>query len=147
MNALSTKTQTGTTASRFGAKSSPNDEHVISHRLGGFRAGPSVLVVGHKPVINMVYARLLRLPTLGWMRGSLTLIFLETVDQFGFETCIDRLQIPQPDELVFLPCHLDVTYHKPAAKEGYWTVLRTCTSLGMIEGRGVKTSTFETRPL
>jgi len=112
-------------------------QRTIGYRLGGYHAGPSVLVAGHAPVANQVYDRLLRLPTIGWMHGTLTLVLLNELEQHGFQAYLGHRIEPRPDEMHFLSYHLDTSFHEEAAEEGYWSTLRLCAKLGMISGRGV----------
>ena len=121
----------------------PNSTQTIGYRFGGFNAGPSLLVAGHDPVATMVYDRLLQLPTLAWMRGSLTLVFLHALERDSMTPRLETLVAPKPDEIAFLPYQMDEAFHEEAAKEGYWTVLRLCASIGMISGRGIPQSKSE----
>ena len=114
-----------------------NGRHVLGYNIGGFYPGPKVLVAGHDPVASRVYERLVQLPTLGWMRGSLTLVCLNLMEREGLQAHFGTTIAEHPDELVFLPYHLDARHHAAAARQGYWTVLRACAQLGMIEGRGL----------
>lgn len=109
----------------------------LGFRIGGFNAGPDVLVAGHTPIANLVYDRLLLLPTLAWMRGRLTLVFLHEFEREGLHSHFGKMFDPSPDELLFLPYDLIDAHHAKAASEGYWTVLRLCARLGMVTGRGV----------
>ncbi len=113
---------------------------VIGYRLQGGRAGPSVLVAGHNPFAEGIYDRLMALPTLPWLRGSLCLIILETFDN---EACPDSL-LTDPsdkfDEVLFLPYSPETENGPEMIKEGYWMVLRLCAQLGMIDGRGVSSA-------
>lgn len=112
-------------------------QRTIGYKLGGYRVGPSVLVAGHAPIAAKVYDRLMRLPTIGWMHGSLTLVFLNELEQNGFQIYFGPRIEPRPDELHFLAYHLDPTHHAEAAEAGYWSTLRLCARLGMISGRGI----------
>lgn len=109
----------------------------LGFRIGGFHAGPELLVVGHDPVAGLVYDRLMQLPALGWMRGRLTMVFLNEMERNCLPSDIGTLIASVPDDLFFLPYQLDAAFHAEASAEGYWSVLRSCTRLGMISGRGV----------
>lgn len=143
MNALPIHPDDAAESSLVHILTSPWSGSTIGYRVGGFNAGPSVLVECCDPVAPLVYDRLLRLPTLAWMRGTLNLVFLDVIEHEGLEGCVAELVGSRPDELVSLPCNLDGKHHKETAIEGYWTVLRACKALGMIEGRGVLPPSFE----
>jgi hypothetical protein len=76
---------------------------VFGFRITGFYTGPSVLVAGHALIADQVYARLMQIPTLGWMRGTLTLVFLNMMEGEGLSAHLDTQIDPTPDELLFLP--------------------------------------------
>lgn len=143
MNALSASPPRADVIPLVDVMTSPWRDKTIGYRLGGFNPGPSVLVAGHDPVAALVFDRLLQLPTLAWMRGTLNLIFLNALEREGLERHISQMIEPKPDERIYLPYVLDETHHVETANEGYWSVLRTCKDLGMIEGRGVKPPPFE----
>lgn len=111
------------------------DARPFGFRIGGVRPGPTAVVAGYSPVAQEIYERLLDLPTLPWLRGSLVLITLDALDV----ALID-------DEMIDLIGPVDRTLHLPfptrtnreaAVREGYWAVLKLCAQLGMISGRGV----------
>ncbi|MEJ6404929.1 hypothetical protein [Yoonia sp. 2307UL14-13] len=103
----------------------------LGYRLGGFRAGPSLVVTGCDRVAEAVFDRLLAVPTLAWMRGRLTLIFMDRLDGEAFDELEPSLPV---DQTIILP-HDAVADDMVTA--AYWMVLRACTQLGMIDGRGV----------
>lgn len=111
---------------------------VIGHRVGGTLAGPQVLVAGISPLSDLVYKRLLAIPTLGWMRGQLTLVNLTKLDAFELEVGDAGIATETPDEVMFLPYDCDPAHYDQVSKEGCWAILRLCTQLGMISGRGVR---------
>lgn len=110
---------------------------VIGHRVGGTLPGPQVLVAGISPLSDIAFQRLLAIPTLGWMRGQLTLVNLTKLDAFGLDVGDAGVATETPDEVMFLPYDADPVHHDDVAKEGCWAVLRLLTQLGMISGRGV----------
>lgn len=144
MNALSAISMDIETPPLVDVLTSQSGSKVIGYRIGGFNPGPSVFVAGHDPVAAIVYDRLMQLPTLSWMRGSLNLIFLNAIEHAGIDAHIGQMTDDKPDELVFLPYFVDEKHHADAANEGYWTVLRACKSIGMIAGRGVQPHLPET---
>ena len=127
----------------FRVLTSPKNGAAIGYQVGGFNPGPSVLVAGHDPVASLVYERLLQLPTLSRMRGDLTLVYLNALEDAAMASELEALIEPKPDEVIFLPYLNDQVLHEIAADQGYWTVLRFCTSLGMISGRGIPRSPLE----
>ncbi len=113
---------------------------LLGYRLGGHIAGPRVLVVGHDPIAAPVFDRLMALPTLGWLYGELTLINLTALDTAKESRRFAEFILPKPDELMFLPYNLRTREERKTCDAGYWSVLRLCTDLGMISGRGVPRS-------
>ncbi|KQB95526.1 hypothetical protein AL073_14925 [Loktanella sp. 1ANDIMAR09] len=114
---------------------------IIGYRLGGIYAGPHVVVAGHDPIADMTYSRLISLPTIGWMRGSLTLLLMNAMERCGLlDDTVNALD-PRLDEIHFLPNNLDPAFHAEAAVSGYRSTLRLCARLGMISGRGVSLDT------
>ncbi|WP_131802285.1 hypothetical protein [Yoonia tamlensis] len=106
-------------------------------KFGGAFAGPNVLVAGHRPLTSMVCDRLLQLPTIHWMRGTLTVISLDALEEAAMSRSVASVIEGRPDELLFLPYAPRTAFREAAAKESYWSILRLCTSLGMISGRGI----------
>jgi hypothetical protein len=143
MNALPSHPEDAAESALVHVLTSPWSDSTIGYRVGGFNPGPNVLVECHDPDASLVYERLLRLPTLAWMRGTLSLVFREVIEREGLEECVAELIGSKPDELVSLPRDLDGKHHTETAIEGYWTVLRACKALGMIEGRGVQRPAVE----
>ena len=113
------------------------DGTVIGHRIGGTLMGPQVLVAGLSPISEVVFQKLLDIPTLASMRGQLTLVSLTKIDAFGLDVGDAGIGTQTPDEVMFLPYDPNPSHHDQVVNEGYWAVLRLCTQLGMIAGRGV----------
>jgi len=109
----------------------------IGSRVGGAHAGAHLLVAGHSPMSELVFARLLGIPTLGWMRGKLTFVNLSKLEHLGVDLDATQYFGAHPDEVMFLPYDPDPSHREQVEKEGCWAVLRLCTQLGMISGRGV----------
>lgn len=104
-------------------------------RVGGVRPGPTVVVAGYAPDSAVIYDRLLDLPTLPWLRGTLVLMTLDALDHGDFDGDL-MAQIGPVNRTLHLPFARRgdaVT----AIREGYRTVLQLCAQLGMISGRGV----------
>ena len=95
-------------------------------RLGGRRAGPTLLVATGPGLYHALHGRLLRLPSLPWMRGSMILARLAEIR--------DTPDDGRIDDIVALP---QSATDPVTIAEAYWTVLRKATAMGMIDGRGV----------
>lgn len=112
------------------------DGTIYGYRLTGAMAGPTLLVAGTCETAEMVFNRLMRIPTLPWMRGTLVLIRLDHLDDIAGDSCklptlgpIERtLVLPVIDGGPEVEVQIRRTYHR---------VLRACADLGMIAGRGV----------
>ena len=112
-------------------------EHILSENAAGF---VEVLVAGMCSDAEMVFERILRIPTLPWMRGSLILIRLDAFDDRlhhmrGIET------LGPIERTIHLPI---IGWDSPTDAEvrgAYHHVLRACARLGMIAGRGVVANT------
>ncbi|WP_308917823.1 hypothetical protein [Jannaschia sp. LMIT008] len=101
---------------------------VAGYRFPGGRPGPTLLVALSDALLDPVSDRMAALPTLPWMRGVLDLVRLDAVGWGDWTP-------PGPtDATLSLPVH-DAT--AAAVREGYWSILRMCTRMGMIDGRGV----------
>ncbi|WP_439153727.1 hypothetical protein [Yoonia sp.] len=112
----------------------PHWQGPVGYRLGGYRPGPTIAVTGHSPVADIVYDRLLRVPTLAWMRGTMILMHMDLTEGHSLHQILGIERGAQIDRVVVLP-HL---HTKAALDLGYWHVLQVCTHLGMINGRGVR---------
>lgn len=109
-----------------------SDGQISGYELTGASAGPTILVAGISPLVEAVFNRLTALPTLPWMSGKIRLQILSECDR----------DVAMPDEIVdevlYLPGLVVPDLSEEAIKDGYLAVLRLCTRLGMIAGRGVK---------
>lgn len=115
-------------------------EAPLGYEICGAFAGPTLLVAGHAAVADLVYDRLMKLPTLGWMHGTLVLVFLDRMERHGLDFHISRMAGPAPDELVFLPYDLDPSRHATAAQDGFEAALRVSARLGMFSDLGFSAS-------
>ena len=113
----------------------------LGFEICGAFAGPTLLVAGHAAVADMVYDRLMKLPTLSWMHGTLVLVFLDRMEREGLAFHVQDMTNPEPDDLVFLPYDLDPSHHAVAAEAGYDTTLRASARLGMISSRDLDADT------
>lgn len=137
MNTMSNRIESDDALPLVEVLTNPAGTAKIGYRLGGIYAGPHVVVAGHDPIADMTYSRLISLPTIGWMRGSLTLLLMNAMERRGLLDNTMNALDPKPDEIHFLPYNLDPAFHTEAAVSGYRSTLRLCASLGMISGRGV----------
>jgi hypothetical protein len=108
----------------------------VGYRLSGGKPGPTVLVAGFGSVAGPVYSRLLDLPTLPWMRGTLILIDLGALDDLNPNHPLLQ-SFGVIDRMVHLPFAAATTENDDLQQQGYWMVLKICTEMGMISGRGV----------
>ncbi|SPH24984.1 hypothetical protein DEA8626_04016 [Defluviimonas aquaemixtae] len=104
-------------------------------RVGGIRPGPTAVVAGYSPIARDIYGRLLELPSLSRLRGSLVLITLDALDVTSIDEKLVE-QIGPVDRTLHLPFPSGEE-RETAVRQGYWTVLKLCAQLGMISGRGV----------
>ncbi|MGC1494184.1 MAG: hypothetical protein WA790_00135 [Sulfitobacter sp.] len=109
----------------------------IGYRFGGDRPGPNALVAGDARLMQSLFNRLHNLPTLPWMWGKLYLVTLDEMECTGLQDisrCIPDIAF---DALVMLPYAPGADTHDFSIDRAYWTSLRLCRQLGMIQGRGV----------
>ena len=106
----------------------PSSGHLIGYRLPGYRPGPTVVIATSKALLEPVSSRLAALPTISWIRGTLILVDIDAIGDgaWGSPKFIDAT--------LALPFY---TGWEAAEAHGYWSILRICTHLGMIDGRGV----------
>jgi len=67
----------------------------------------------------------------------LTFVNLSKLEHLGVDLDATQDFGAHPDEVMFLPYDPDPSHREQVEKEGCWAVLRLCTQLGMISGRGV----------
>ncbi|WP_341367594.1 hypothetical protein [Yoonia sp. BS5-3] len=88
------------------------------------------------PAAGGVFDRILQIPTLPWMHGTLTLIMLDAFDDLIGD--VHQFDALGPiDHTVMLPSMNNRLLNEGDLKRHYYTVLRACAALGMISGRGV----------
>ena len=105
--------------------------------FGGDRPGPNAMLAAWSPTIDAVARRLILLPTLPWMWGHLYLVALDLVDtdlHADMALCMADVTF---DEVSVLAHPGREQLEESDHDAGYWAVLRMCTGLGMIQGRGV----------
>lgn len=109
---------------------------VIGYRLVGASAGPQLVVAGICPSSEHVFDRLLSIPTLPWMRGSLVLIRTSALDNLLSDLPSVSV-LGEIDRTMVLPFSDTEKADETIIRRSYHQVLRACASLGMISGRGV----------
>ena len=108
----------------------------FGYRLQGGSSGPQLVVAGVCDMTDEVFDRIMRIPTLPWMRGSLVLIRLNALDDLF--TDLARLNpLGTVDRTLVLPWPDDKVLNAFVLRRNYHLILRTCSDLGMIAGRGV----------
>lgn len=115
----------------------PTSGVTIGYCFGGYKVGPNALISGDAVLIDQIVDRLILLLTLPWMRGQLYLMKLDRIDYTSERDIRAHLGGVVVDELVMLPHLNPLTDETEQVQSGYWTVLRLCSKLGMIDGRGV----------
>jgi len=110
----------------------PDDEGFAggaARTIIGHRAGPALVAAGSSAAVRCAFRRLLALPNLRYMHGSLSLV-----------SAAEQWAVLFADGL---PNHIDAIYWVNEDALGddptsaYWAILARATRLGMISGRGV----------
>ena len=104
-----------------------------AYRLLGVRRGPQLAIAGHGAPADAVFDRLLSIPSLPYIHGSLLLVQLDRLNK-SFDD-LDRLTLRAPiDRIFMLPsCETGTVFIRRLCSD----VLRVVAGLGMIGGRGV----------
>lgn len=106
-------------------------------RLVGAKTGPQVAAAGACPSAEVVFNRLLSIPTLPWLRGNLILLRLDVLDDI-FAELSSLASLGEIDRTVMLPwVSSEEDDDQAVLRRSYQMVLRACADLGMISGRGV----------
>lgn len=113
---------------------------IVGYRFGGSQPGPNALVAGDAALMEALFERLNQLPTLPWMWGKLYLVALDDTECGDLNEVQRTLCGTVLDELVLLPHTLGEPACQHSSDRAYWTTLRMCRQLGMIQGRGVATN-------
>ncbi|WP_300062041.1 hypothetical protein [uncultured Roseobacter sp.] len=109
---------------------------VFGYRLAGTAAGPRPVVAGLGNPAEQIFDRLLQIPTLPWIRGQLVLIRLDLLDNAPDD--LDSVMAIGPvDRTLTLPWYGLEDPSDSELRRGCHHVLRACSRLGMISGRGV----------
>jgi len=106
----------------------------VGYSIGGFQSGPELVAMGHGMAAGAVYERLMRIESLNWLRGRLTMLELDAIPDLQADTLSDIVQVAHIDEIVMLANPVEGI---DMVSDGYWKILEACADLGMISGRGV----------
>ncbi len=109
----------------------------LGYVIGGCKPGPDILVAGYRPVADKVFDRLLKIPSLPWLRGTLYLIRLEALADTAPGSDIAGLSGKDFDKTIILPLSAALDGEVDLIAESYQRVLGMCAELGMIQGRGL----------
>ena len=115
------------------------DDIVVALRIGGQLTGPVLLVCGREAICRPVFGRLIRLPSLPRLTGTLLLAYIGGFDAAGQSPYqSEPLLNPRFDEALFFDYHGGgSTARTRFERTAYWAILRKMTAIGMISGRGV----------
>ncbi len=111
----------------------------IGYAYGGSFPGPSALIAGKSTLIESLSDRLHQLPTLPWMWGRLYLVEIDGIELLDMRDAQSALAHVRFDDVILLPHTNDFANWQGTVDQAYWTTLKLCRRLGMIEGRGVYT--------
>jgi len=111
--------------------------NLLGYRIGGSRHGPNAVLASDAVLTEALFERFMSLPTLPWLWGRLYLVSLDSVDSGCLQELHSCLHGVPIDRLLMLPYAAKGIGHANSIESGYWTGLRLCRQLGMIEGRGV----------
>lgn len=112
----------------------------IGYAYGGSFPGPHALIAGATTLIEALSDRLSQLPTLPWMWGKLYLVEIDGIELLDMRDAQSSLAHVRFDEVILLPHAKGFENWQNTVDQAYWTTLKLCRSLGMIEGRGVARS-------
>ena len=121
----------------------PDSRRRYGFRIGGANAGPNLVVACQTALAQRVYQRLMLIPTLNRMRGTLFLLIADRVEESRDPMLLDRLPgLKGPVDFMLTLPSLHVAGLEDAAvaelvARNYWAVLRTCARMGMVQGRGI----------
>lgn len=97
--------------------------------FAGHRSGPRLAVFGSKELARKAVAALSRVPSLGYMRGSISIRVLPDG--------ISSVRVPfDADEIVIL----DKPEFVGRVGHVHWQILGRAAALGMVRGRGIPCS-------
>ncbi len=117
------------------ALTSDKTGEVYGYRLKGRSPGPQVVVAGSFSSASEVYDRLLQIPSLPWMRGSIVLVDLERLEAVAAHEKIDG--IGAVDRTITLPWIDPEVEDDAVVRSVCQMILGICAELGMVTGRGI----------
>ncbi len=121
----------------------PDSGSRVGVRIGGGFSGPNALVVGNADLMRPVLQSLLMIPSLAWMRGNLFAIAIEGLEGLPSGHGLSEILSadgPIDGQITLPSLAMKSLGHKARSemiKRSHRSVLRLCTQLGMIRGRGV----------
>ena len=120
------------------------------HRLGGNRPGPALIVSGFEDLSREVYERLMALPSLRFVKGTLYLMYTDKLGE-DIEAQVLSPKITGPiDDVLFLPFVAseanDSEEITKARTDAFWAILAMCARYGMISGRGIQRNRLSSHP-
>ncbi|HSF95365.1 MAG TPA: hypothetical protein VLA52_10095 [Thermohalobaculum sp.] len=115
------------------------DDVVVVLRIGGELKGPVLLVCGREPICRPIFKKIITLPSLPWLSGTLMLGYIGDFEGTGHSAYeCEPFRNPTFDESLFLDFHENGgRSHARYCQHAYWAILRKMTQIGMISGRGV----------
>ena len=129
-------TQTDTDAGFVEVLTTKSTGEVYGYRLTGAAPGPVLVAAGHCDAAEALFERIMRIPTLPWMRGTLVLIRLGRLDVHT-RIADDLVELGPVDRTIVLPFADHGEASALELRRTYHNILRTCADLGMISARGV----------
>jgi len=121
----------------------PEDEILVVLRLRGRSSGPTLLVCGREAFCRPIYGRLMRVPSLPRLSGTLVLGYLGEREAAEPRSPAEIAAERDPffDDALFLEFSgEDDALQERHRQVAYWTILRNMAAIGMIAGRGVPPS-------
>lgn len=117
---------------------SATSNQLIGYEIGGAVAGPTVVVAGFRQASEPSFDRIANIPSISRLKGRLLLVCLESLDLTGIQE-LTELNLGFVDEILFLQAKPEEKSFQPENVDlHFWKILRLCTDLGMISGRGIK---------
>ena len=117
---------------------SATSNQLIGYEIGGAVPGPTVVVAGFRQASEPSFDKIALIPSIARLKWRLLLVCLESLDLTGIQE-LTELDLGFVDEILFLQAKPDEQKYEPENVDlHFWKILRLCTDLGMISGRGIK---------
>ena len=110
----------------------PSCDGTVVFNQSGLKSGPSLAVVGRASEMQKIADRLEKIPSLAYMRGSITI--------YAVEDQAMSSHVPDVDDVLVLLDGAEADATNPVAAL-FWKVLARAANLGIIAGRGVPVGT------